>query len=75
MTVERTPELEALIEEVAFQVRVDGDVTQLPEWVRRAIAKGAQFRYGAEHYRCEFDCDRCHEGCETPNCTCGWDKE
>lgn len=73
MTVERTPELEALIEEVAFQVRVNGDVTHLPEWVARAVAQGAQARPGADHYRCEFDCDGCHQGCDAPNCVCNWD--
>lgn len=82
MAVERTPELEALIGEVAYQVRVhggvhdirpDGGVQGLSDWVVTVIDEALK-RPGAEHYRCEFDCSGCHQDCETPNCVCGWEE-
>lgn len=69
MTVEQSPELEELIEEIVFKVLSnDHSIIAYPEWIRRAIAQSVHRGRGHGPFPLNPDIDK-EWGDECP-CAC-----
>jgi hypothetical protein len=68
MTVERTPELEDLIEEIVTKTLVrDNSIIAYPEWIRRAIAQAVATAQRQQWHNGNLLGECLDEECE---CTC-----